>query len=841
MKPIGQTFFINEPLPPLGAPGVFVTRIDVYFQSVSNNYGIEMQIRTTDNGFPTDNRLPFASKVLLPEDTWPNSQPIIVSSTDASKPTSFIFDTPVFLQSNKPYAFVLAPLGGNPEYNVWTAAMSGRDVTSGGQIFKNNDSGTLFLSSNDRDWTPIINEDMKYKIYTANFTSTSGTAYFNTPDEEWFAYKDNTGDFLVREKLVFGNGYFDISVLNISGVSGTFTSGDTVYQTVGSANVSGILYSANSTVLKIANATGAFSVTTLGTPLIFDATSGANASVTAVSQNCATTLGSNTINLPDSTIFSVNNVIYVQTNNRSKSQVVKITAKPTTTSIQVNSAMTFTDTNALYGRVKNDGNLNGGFSGSIIYENINFGIVDVSTANAVTNFANMSYVQVIGLTTGVSANLVGFIDSVYNSLTTGFSSIAPSNTTLSWYMKGFKNDNNRTPDASFIPIEDGVPNEFYDYERVSMARSNELANLPVGRGGNSSLIIKTDFATANSKLSPVIDTMQTAVTFTYNIVASQDELTGYYLSISNSSGTFSNNDTLSQTAYGNTSTGKIRSIKQIPGINTINSTSLIVTNVNGKFVDNTVFTTSNSASGKVNTAEKYSEALNNGYPAASRYISRNVVLAVGQDSEDIRTYIAAYRPATTNLNIYAKIINSSDSAPFETKDWTRLSEVGTQALQSSPVNPDDKVELIYGFPQSSYVFLSNTTVNSTSNTVICADTGNLTNNMFVYLTNFDSTAAAANSGFNVREIVYVVNTTAFVVDRPPSFDTANAGFGIIQGIESTSSAFLYDKNDYIVRYVTPEDSVFDSYIQFAIKIVPTAQTSALVPRVNDLRVLALQV
>ena len=30
MKPIGQTFFVNEPIS--GAPGVFITKVDIYFK-----------------------------------------------------------------------------------------------------------------------------------------------------------------------------------------------------------------------------------------------------------------------------------------------------------------------------------------------------------------------------------------------------------------------------------------------------------------------------------------------------------------------------------------------------------------------------------------------------------------------------------------------------------------------------------------------------------------------------------------------------------------------------------------------------------------------------------------
>ena len=149
MKSIGQTFFINEPPPPAGTPGVFITQVDVYFKSVSATYGIEMQIRLTENGVPTSNMIPFGIKILQASE--------VVASDDATAATSFVFDTPILVQAGQAYAFVLAPLGGNPDYEVWTAQISETDVTTGTPIYTNNDTGDLFLSSNDIDQLPVNN------------------------------------------------------------------------------------------------------------------------------------------------------------------------------------------------------------------------------------------------------------------------------------------------------------------------------------------------------------------------------------------------------------------------------------------------------------------------------------------------------------------------------------------------------------------------------------------------------------------------------------------------------------------------------------------------------------
>ena len=846
MKPIGQTFFINEPPPPTGTAGVYVTQIDVYFENVSSQYGVSLEIRTTENGVPTPNRLPFAQKTLQIGDTYANTTPRIRASTDASIPTSFIFDTPVFCQSGTSYAFVISPLGGNPDYNIWTAQISQNDVTTNTPIFTNSDSGDLFLSSNDRAWDPVINEDIKYTIYTANFTSTTGSAYFNVPDEDWFIFNNQVGTFQMREPVVFGNGAFNITKFNVSGTSGTISVGDTVYQSNGTANVYGIVYSANSTVVKVSNATGVFSITSGGTPLLYDANSSANTSVTAVYQNVVTNSTSNVVSLPDSSIFSANQVIYLQTNNGATSQILTISSVPNSDHIIVNTNIGFTDTNALYGSVLDSGNLTGRYSGHFTNNNINYGVFDSMTSNTSVNLSNVKNVKMFGLASGSSADFIQALNAPYNSITTNFASIAVPNTYLNWAFAGFQNNASFTPDTQFIDIIDGQPNELIDFERSAMSRSHELSVLPPYRVGNSSVVLNVGMATDNTKVSPVIDTIRTDVTYTYNMIPDETKLKGYMLTVSSTSGLFTDGDTVSQTSYGNSTSGTFKTEIGVQvqdnssGLRTINATgnsiTLAVTNVNGIFVSNTAFSTSNSVSGTVLTATRFSEALGNGsYFRVSRYISKNIILAAGQDSEDIKAYLAAYRPPGTDLLVYAKILNSGDSETFSNKHWTKLSDDTGGALTSSKTNINDLVEISYSFPTSVQLFANAITTNSSSNNVTVTTTSALSNNSFIYLKD------NATGKFNVREIIYVTNSTSIVVDRPPSFTSTNTMLGTIPGIESTSSAFLYDQNSNIVRYCTSSDAVFDSYIQFAIKIVPVSNTTAVVPRVSDMRTLCLQI
>ena len=89
--PILQTFYINEPVG--GAEGVFLTKVDLYFAAVSSTFGVELQIRQTDNGNPTPYILPYASKILQVTDKDSNGNALIGSSVNATIPTTCLLYT----------------------------------------------------------------------------------------------------------------------------------------------------------------------------------------------------------------------------------------------------------------------------------------------------------------------------------------------------------------------------------------------------------------------------------------------------------------------------------------------------------------------------------------------------------------------------------------------------------------------------------------------------------------------------------------------------------------------------------------------------------------------------
>jgi hypothetical protein len=837
MKPIGQTFYINEPA--TGVPGVFITAVDVYFNEVDPNLGVSLQVRTTENGVPTQNRLPFGIAHLSPTSntaTTTDSNGVVysqvsgvnyaVADTTAATASRFVFETPVFVQSGTSYALVLVPDGGNPNYQIWTAEIGQTDVITNRPIYTNNDTGDLFLSSNDITWDPVITEDWKFNILTANFTSSSGVAQYTSPNEDYLELLNVNGKFLGGEPLYSTGNVYNVAVLNVSGVLGTFANGNYVYQTNGSVNVAtGVVYSQNSTVMKLSNTTGAFSASYQ----VFNANATANATVTAVSQNAYSNSGSTTVHMPDTSFFAVGNTIYIATNNSSNTQVVSVTNIISNTSLSVNTAIGFTDPNIIYGKVLFDGQLTAGMGANRHYpDGFNRMILDNVTSTSANNWTSSVGQRLIGAYSTASAYINKVINVPYNQISPRFHNIIPSNTLLTWAFSGVANNSSYTTEG-FNSIHEGVSNEMIDYERVMLSRSNELTQLPVGRLGNRTLTIQASMSSSNTKISPYIDHLAKLTHLTRNLVTPDSELYGYYLSISNTNGSFTTGESVSQgsstatVAFANSSYMRIKSVS---GANTFVANSTII-----------VGSISN-ANAVITSATYYGENIDNGIPYASRYISKTVILASTQNSEDILTYVGAYRPANTNLRVFTKIQNAQDPDVYDLKDWSSLVERTPASLLSSGVDPNDQVELIYGFPQSNNLFISNTFGNTVSSNLTVFSTSGLQAGQFVYISN------ANNNLFNVRQIVSISNSSTIVMNKPLSFianaTIGNTAFGTIPGIVSPAGAFLNDQNSNIVRYVTNSDIVYDSYSQFSIKIVPVASTTALVPRASDLRVLAVQ-
>ena len=835
MKPIAQTFIINEP--DTGVEAVFLTKLDLFFRTKSSTFGVEVQIRETENGFPTRRVVPYGSKI--------NEASQVLVSEDASRATVFEFKTPVLLRTNEQYAIVVVPVGGNPDYTIWIGALGGTDVSTNAPIFTNNQLGSLFISSNDLNFTPIQNESIKYTAYTASFTASSATAVFKNDFADHFVVTNKIGDFLGQEKLVVSNNYLKIASLTISG-SNTFTIGEQVFQPAGTgvANIAqatgvGTVYFANTTRVLVANTVGAF--LTSGT--LRGATSNTLAGAPSfANQSVVTAAACNVITVPDAntsvtTDFAVNNFIYVGKNTGANIQILQVTAADAATrTLTLDAPIKFTDTNAIIGRVKRDANLTANFTSITGGDNM-FLTVNGSgpgEVNAISNFANCQGALLIGRTSGASVVIRDVFDLMYEGITTTIPDIEPNMTHASWSFSGTANNTGRTSDTTSYSIANEIPYEFVDKTRVIMSRSNEFANPPSAGAGESSLTVTAMLQTSNNKISPYIDTIRSSVTTTHNIVYPENTLTGYIISYSNTAGDFAIGDVVQQANSTVTSNGTVffsnSTVLFVASVVSSNASSVATFNI----ANTTIFNATQAITANISAITSFSETSNT-VSSATRYISKNVILAEQQDAEDLVCYVTAYRPPGSDLKVYGKFLAGADGDTFQAKDWSALIETSSSALTSSLVNKDDYVELVYELPTSVQIIANSASVNTTSANIAVSSTASFTAGNFIYIT--DNTTGA----LNVRQVNQVTNSTSMVLSSNLTFASSNCAAGLIPGLQSQSGAFKYANNSGVARYITATDGVFDTFKTFAVKVVLVSNSHHIVPKMSDMRCLALQV
>jgi hypothetical protein len=831
MRPLAQTFIINEPSS--GSEAIFLTGIDLYFRSKPSlsSLGIEVQIRETLNGVPVPKQLPYASAVV-------NFSNIQISS-DASVATRFTFETPVILRTNEAFAIAVVPSGGTPDYRLWTARRDDTDVATGSKVVFPNNVGNLYAPSNDISTTVIQNQCLKFNLITANFTASSGTAVYKQNTSEFFYTRPSVGVFSEGERVVVSNNELRLQSLTVSLVT-PFTNGEIIVQpntatNTASATAFGTVYLSNSTVTLLQSTTGKFITT--GGGLVGLSSNIATANPSAVFGNTQIQAGNTIVQVPTTTTpgsdFQVNNYIYVGRSTFSNVQVARITGVDSNNRrLTLDRQITITDNDAIIGRVKSDGNL----YGIVSYVNklLNTDLVSLfnSTANSTQNFAGTSNALLIGTNSGTTAVVDTLTNIYYDSITSQIASIDTRDSDVTFRFRG--TGNNNSADASSTDLFADIPLEFTDRQRAIYSRSNELTSL----SGNKSLAVDAVLSTSTAKFSPYLDSIKSSVVLTSNQIRPEGQLEGVYLNITNRVGTFPRDSVVFQSNATSNTVGKVAfgnsSFLALYDVETSNTSQFAT------FTANSTSTITSVANGSatVTDVRQFNEALDNGLPIVSRYISKTVVLAEGQDSEDMVVFLTAYRPRGTNIKVYAKLLNAADSDPFDDKSWTPMYDT-SPSLFSSIANRDDYVELRYELPQTVAVHTADIVVNTTSDIITFTNsrtTQDFTAGMFVYVTD------ASTQTFAVRRVLSVPNTSALIVRSNLTFDSSNAAIGYIPDSLVQCNAFRYTDNSGIVRYVcSSSESVYDGFKIFAVKIVLTSDTTQIVPRVADMRTLALQI
>jgi hypothetical protein len=121
------------------------------------------------HGFPTTDILPFSEIVVDPAD--------ILTSADGSVATTFEFKAPIFLEAGTEYAICLA--SNSTKYSVYISRIGENDLLTDTFISNQPYLGSLFKSQNASTWEPSQWEDLKFTLYRADFIETGVINFYN--------------------------------------------------------------------------------------------------------------------------------------------------------------------------------------------------------------------------------------------------------------------------------------------------------------------------------------------------------------------------------------------------------------------------------------------------------------------------------------------------------------------------------------------------------------------------------------------------------------------------------------------------------------------------------------
>lgn len=223
--------------------------------------------------------------------------------------------------------------------------------------------------------------------------------------------------------------------------------------------------------------------------------------------------------------------------------------------------------------------------------------------------------------------------------------------------------------------------------------------------------------------------------------------------------------------------------------------------------------------------------------AKSKYISKKISFGEGKYAEDVVVYLVGYRPAGTQIKVYAKLHNAADKDAFDDKAWTPLELKFPNTDRFSTEDPNDLWEYTYGLPQYpeisaglSGTFLTTSgsnTIATTADQSSVISTGDL-------IRVYDVLTPENHEVFPVSS----ANSTTITLFKPITNANIVGDVGVDK-LKYKNVAWNNVTNDNVVRYVTSSYTEFDTYNTMQIKIVLLSENTHTVPRVEQIQVIGV--
>jgi hypothetical protein len=171
--PIAQSFLIDDIQSP---SGVFLSSVELYFETKSETLPVNVAIVTMENGYPSQNIVPFSEVTLTPytvvNGVYTTNEVVkTLNNSNASIPTIFEFSDPVYLNPGNEYALVVT--SNDSAYRAFVSRVGGNNIPDNKRINKNPYSGVMFMSANSSTWTADQNRDLKFTLNRAVFDAST--------------------------------------------------------------------------------------------------------------------------------------------------------------------------------------------------------------------------------------------------------------------------------------------------------------------------------------------------------------------------------------------------------------------------------------------------------------------------------------------------------------------------------------------------------------------------------------------------------------------------------------------------------------------------------------------
>jgi len=208
------------------------------------------------------------------------------------------------------------------------------------------------------------------------------------------------------------------------------------------------------------------------------------------------------------------------------------------------------------------------------------------------------------------------------------------------------------------------------------------------------------------------------------------------------------------------------------------------------------------------------------YSSESRYISRRVALNDGFEASDINVYVDVNRPAATDIKVYYRILNESDSDSFDDKFYREMTLEGTPAItQDTKSYTEEKYVIPVAELTGGVQILFGTVTTTGSDSTVTGVGTRFTEELRIG----DTVALGPNRVTGV--VANVVNNTEITLED--TFTTALSGVEIFEVLNN------------VVGYTTPDGRSYSGFKYYSIKVVFLSSSPGYAPRIKNLRAIAL--